>query len=279
MSESVESRKPAPARVVFADDDESLRTLLRTLLALLPHVTVVGEAADGLEAVQMVAKHYPDTVLFDVKMPGLDGFTAAEVIRSFRPQTRLLLHTGEPDDEMRRRAEVLELPLLDKMRLQETVDLVEEAAVAENHSLALDIEPLVLLALAERANEAVIVVKADETIPFYNPAFASVLELPFPAERITLSDLRDRGLALRADGSEYPLEEQPLVRALTERRPISDVVHLRVNDSTVRPYRMSSLPFFNSDGELIGVANYVTDSEHRGQTLDADDPLFAPRDD
>ena len=258
MNEAVESRKPAPARVVFADDDESLRVLLRTLLGLLPHVTVVGEAADGLEAVQMVAKHYPDTVLLDINMPRLDGFAAAEVIRRFRPETRLLLHTGEPSDEMRRRADVLELPLLDKLRLQETVDLVEAAAVAENYSLALDIQPLVLLALAERANEGVIVVKADETIPFYNPAFASMLDLPFPAARITLADLRGRGLALRADGSEYPLEEQPLVRALTERRPISDVAHLRLNDGSVRPYRMSSLPFFNSDGNLIGVANYVT---------------------
>jgi hypothetical protein len=56
----------------------------------------------------------------------------------------------------------------------------------------------------------VIVVRADETIPFYNPAVASVLGLPFPPDRVTLADLRERNLvALRADGSPYPLEEQP----------------------------------------------------------------------
>jgi DNA-binding NarL/FixJ family response regulator len=51
--------KGAPARVVFADDDAILRELLRGLLGFLPHVTVVGEAADGIEAVQLVARHSP----------------------------------------------------------------------------------------------------------------------------------------------------------------------------------------------------------------------------
>jgi CheY-like chemotaxis protein len=75
-------RLPAPARVVFADDDAVFRELLRGLLGFLPHVTVVGEAGDGVEAVRLVAQHYPDTVLLDVDMPRLDGFGAAEVIRT-----------------------------------------------------------------------------------------------------------------------------------------------------------------------------------------------------
>jgi CheY-like chemotaxis protein len=248
----------APARVVFADDDEQLRELLRTLLQLLPHVTVVGEASDGIEAVQMVARHYPDTVLLDVNMPRLDGFAAAEVIRSFRPETRLLLHTGEPDDEKRRRAALLQLPLLDKLHIPATMDLVEDAAIAGKHSLSTDIEPLVLLALAGRANEGVIVVRADETIPYYNPTVASVLDLPFPPERVTLADLRKRQLvALRANGSPYPLEEQPLARALADRKAVSDVVYLRDKNRKVRPYTMLSRPFFAPDGDLIGVANYI----------------------
>jgi CheY-like chemotaxis protein len=267
--------KAAPARVVFADDDAAFRTLLRTLLGLLPHVTVVGEAVDGVEALRQVAKHYPDTVLLDVNIPLLDGLAAAEVIRSFRPTTRILLHSAVADEAKRRRAELAGLELLDKARFRETVDLVERFAVAENYSLAADIEPLVLLALAERAVERVFVVKWDETIPFHNPAFASALGMPFPPERITLADLRDRGIALRSDGSEYPLEEQPVVRALTERRPISEIIHLRLPDGSVRPYSMASVPFFDPDGDLIGVANYISDSAHRGEPLTDDDPLLA----
>jgi CheY-like chemotaxis protein len=253
----------APARVVFADDDAILRELLRALLDFLPHVTVVGEGGDGIEAVRLVAQHYPDTVLLDVNMPRLDGMGAAEVIRSFRPQTRLMLHTAEPDDEMRRRAKALGVPLLDKLQLNATTDLVEEYAVSDEHPLATDIEPLVLLALAGRSDAGVLVVRADESIPFYNPAIAAVLDLPFPPQRVSLADLRARGvLGLRADGSPYPLEEQPLARALTSRTPVSDVVYLRAEDGVLRPFTMTSLPFFNPGGDLIGVANYVTDAHH-----------------
>ena len=252
-------RLPTPARVVFADDDAVLRELLGALLGFLPHVTVVGEASDGIEAVRLVARHYPDTVLLDVDMPRLDGFAAAEVIRSFRSRTRLMLHTGAPDEEKRRRAKALGLPLLDKLQLKATTDLVEEYAVSDLHSPASDIEPLVLLALAGRANEGVLVVKADESIPFYNPAVASVLDLPFPPEQVSLADLRARGvLGLRVDGSPYPLDEQPLARALTGRTAVSDVVYLRSADGALQPFTMTSLPFFNPDGELIGVGNYVT---------------------
>jgi hypothetical protein len=170
-----------------------------------------------------------------------------------------MLHTGAPDEEKRRRANALGLPLLDKLRLNATTDLIEEHAVADQHSIASDIEPLVLLALAGRAEEGVLVVKADESIPFYNPAVAAVLDLPFPPEQVSLADLRARGvLGLRADGSPYPLDEQPLARALTGRTPVSDVVYLRSADGALQPFTMTSLPFFSPDGELIGVGNYVT---------------------
>lgn len=250
--------KGAPARVVFADDDDGLRELLRALLGFLPHVTVVGEAADGIEAVRLVAQHYPDTVLLDVNMPRLDGLGAAEVIRSFRPQTRLMLHTSAPDDAQRRRAKALGVPLLDKLHINATADLVEQYAVSDEHPLASDIEPLVLLALAGRADAGVLVVSPDESISFYNPAVAAVLDLPFPPEQVSLADLRARGvLALRGDGSSYPLEEQPLARALSDRKPVADIVYLRDEDGRLRPFTMTSLPFFDPDGELIGVGNYV----------------------
>jgi hypothetical protein len=51
-------------------------------------------------------------------------------------------------------------------------------------------------------------------------------------------------LGLRADGSPYPLDE-PLARALTGRTPVSDVVYLRSADGALRPFTMTSLPFFD----------------------------------
>jgi CheY-like chemotaxis protein len=268
----------SPARVVFADDDPRIRNLLSRLLGRLRHVTVVGEAEDGIAAVELVTRHYPDTVLLDVGMPLLDGFGAAEVIRSFRPQTQLLLHTAEISEERLRRAERLGVPLLDKMSLPATVELVEETAVAADHAQVSEVDPLVLLALAGRADEGVLVVKADESIPFYNPAFASVLDLPFPPETVTLGDLHGRGLVRRADGSALPLGEQPIVRAMTEGQVIAGSVFLRLADGELRPYTMACKPYFGPGGDLIGVANYVTDAGMPGQALAVDDPLFTSRD-
>jgi hypothetical protein len=67
-------------------------------------------------------------------------------------------------------------------------------------------------------------------------------------------------LGLRADSSPYPLEEQPLARALTGRAPVADVVYLRAADGSLQPFTMTSLPFFAPNGELIGIGNHVTEA-------------------
>src|SRR4051794_18903964 len=91
-------------RVALADDHDGLRMLLREMLALLPQLTVVGEARDGLEAVELAQAVNPDVFLLDVQMPRLDGIAAAELIRSYRPETRIVLHTGSLEPEARERA-------------------------------------------------------------------------------------------------------------------------------------------------------------------------------
>ena len=62
-------------RVVFADDDAALRRVLRRLLEIVPQLEIVGEAADGGEAVALVQSNDPDVVLLDVDMPRLDCAT------------------------------------------------------------------------------------------------------------------------------------------------------------------------------------------------------------
>ncbi|WP_157878328.1 response regulator, partial [Streptomyces torulosus] len=60
-------------RVLLADDQALLRATFRILIDSCPDLEVVGEAADGREAVDLVRVHRPDVVLMDIRMPGTDG--------------------------------------------------------------------------------------------------------------------------------------------------------------------------------------------------------------
>jgi DNA-binding NarL/FixJ family response regulator len=89
-------REQAPMRpitVVIADDQRLLRTGFRVILDAEPDVTVVGEAADGYAAVDVVARRRPDVVLMDIRMPVLDGIEATRRIVTAQPNTRVLILT------------------------------------------------------------------------------------------------------------------------------------------------------------------------------------------
>jgi NarL family two-component system response regulator LiaR len=85
-------------RVAIADDHAVVRQGLRTFLELQDDVEVVGEAADGAEAVELVARAEPDVVLLDLVMPRLDGLEAIKQIRARCPATRILVLTSFADD-------------------------------------------------------------------------------------------------------------------------------------------------------------------------------------
>jgi DNA-binding NarL/FixJ family response regulator len=67
-------------RVLLADDQALVRAGFRALLDAQQDIEVVGEAADGAEAVRLAARHRPDVVLMDIRMPGLDGLAATRLI-------------------------------------------------------------------------------------------------------------------------------------------------------------------------------------------------------
>lgn len=67
----------APLRLLIVDDEPPARARLRRLLADLPGVEVAGEAGDGVEALEAVARLQPDALLLDVQMPAIDGFGVA----------------------------------------------------------------------------------------------------------------------------------------------------------------------------------------------------------
>jgi DNA-binding NarL/FixJ family response regulator len=77
-------------RVLIADDSAQARAGLRALLALRQEIELVGEAADGREAVQMVREDQPDVVLMDVRMPQMGGLEATRQIKDQWPQVRVV---------------------------------------------------------------------------------------------------------------------------------------------------------------------------------------------
>ena len=86
-------------RVLIVDDDALVRAGLAMLLAGAEGIEVVGEAVDGGDVADAVAEHEPDVVLMDIRMPGMDGLAATELVRaqSAAPEV-IVLTTFEVDD-------------------------------------------------------------------------------------------------------------------------------------------------------------------------------------
>lgn len=87
----------APIRVALADDEAMVRAGLRMLLEHQPDLAVVGEAADGVDAVAMVRRTRPDVVLLDIRMPRQDGLAAAREILAEGAARVIMLTTFDDD--------------------------------------------------------------------------------------------------------------------------------------------------------------------------------------
>jgi len=90
-------------RVLIVDDDALVRAGLTMLLAGAGDIKIVGEAADGREVEHAIAEHQPDVVLMDIRMPGMDGLAATEILRRRdRPPEVIVLTTFDADDHVLR---------------------------------------------------------------------------------------------------------------------------------------------------------------------------------
>ena len=92
------TRRPRPLRIVIADDQASVREGLVLLLGGLPGIEVVGAAADGEQALELVAEHQPDAILLDLHMPVLDGIGATRRLTAEHPDVAIVVLTTYADD-------------------------------------------------------------------------------------------------------------------------------------------------------------------------------------
>jgi two-component system response regulator NreC len=89
----------AKIRILLTDDHTLFRQGIKTLLSNESDLEIVGEAANGAEAVEKIAELRPDLVLMDIGMPGLSSFEATRQIKKVRPDTRILFLTMYDDED------------------------------------------------------------------------------------------------------------------------------------------------------------------------------------
>lgn len=86
-------------RVVVADDHAIVREGVHQLLSQQPDIEVVGEAADGLQALDLARKLKPDLVVMDIGMPGMNGLEATRALKAEQPQTNVLVLTMQEGED------------------------------------------------------------------------------------------------------------------------------------------------------------------------------------
>ncbi|AWE43233.1 MULTISPECIES: response regulator transcription factor [unclassified Actinobaculum] len=90
---------PSHVRVVVVDDDQAVLDGIATYLATADDIEIVGVGTTGFDAIRLVQEKMPDVLMTDVRMPEMDGITAAAQVRERFPQVRVVLLTTFDDDE------------------------------------------------------------------------------------------------------------------------------------------------------------------------------------
>lgn len=83
-------------KVLVVDDHDAIRLMLRRMLEDVAGCAIVGQAADGAEAIERATALEPDLIVMDYEMPTLNGFDATERIRLLLPQTAVIMYTSSP---------------------------------------------------------------------------------------------------------------------------------------------------------------------------------------
>lgn len=93
-----------PAKVLIVDDDQRVRSDLRRLLEKERDLSVVGEAGDGVLALELAQAVPVDVIIMDLQMPRVNGLDATRMIKAERPETKIIVLTQYQEDAYRRAA-------------------------------------------------------------------------------------------------------------------------------------------------------------------------------
>lgn len=90
-------KKASPIRVLIADDNATMRKLIRSFLQELPNVEICAIGKDGAEALELARAHRPDLLILDMSMPELNGVQVARLVKQTLPLAKVILFTMYDD--------------------------------------------------------------------------------------------------------------------------------------------------------------------------------------
>lgn len=181
-------------RVLIVDDEAPARALVREYLAEVPGCLLVGECANGLEAVEAVTRYEPDLLLLDVQMPGLDGFEVLELL----DREVAVVFTTAYDEYALRAFEVGAVDyLLKPFALERFSEAIARAAARRREGTTVPLDALVATARRSRKPLERVLVRQEGRV--------AVL----PAERIDYVEARGDYAVFHLGGARYD-KQQPL---------------------------------------------------------------------
>lgn len=144
-----------PIRILIADDHQIFREGLRLLLEAKPGFSVVGEAPDGLQALELAERLRPDVMIVDVSLPGLTGIEVVRLVHQRWPQTRTIVLSSHADESyvlnaLRHGAVGY---VLKHFSTEDLIQAIREA-IAGRHYLSPPLSALAIDAYVEKARSA-----------------------------------------------------------------------------------------------------------------------------
>lgn len=129
----------APYRILLVDDHVLVRQGIRRIIQEAPGLSIIGEAGDGLELLEMLEKTSPDLVILDISLPKLRGLEAVEEIKKSYPAVKVLILTMHKDKEYLQRALAIGA---DGYLLKEDADVALHAAIRDVRNGKTFVSPL-----------------------------------------------------------------------------------------------------------------------------------------